>query len=99
MTPTPLAAVAIGPFCGLSPVDPPPASKLPWEILPHASGHRMANQARAIVEGTATAKGVVTVTKRYWVRPGDEVAATISVPSRAGLPKSWLVGLVAPLQA
>lgn len=98
MTPTPIAAVAIGLFCNLSPVDPPPSSKLPWEMLPHSSVHRMANQARAIVEGTATAKGVVTVTKRYWVRPGDEVAATISVPSRAGLPKSWLVGLVAPHQ-
>lgn len=88
MTPTPLAAVVICLFCGLPPVEPLPSSKLPWELLPHPSVHRMANQARAIVEGTATAKGVVTVTKRYLVRPGDVVGATISVPSLAGMPKS-----------
>ena len=63
-------------------VDPPPRMHQPrWEMLPQPSAYRKANEAVAIVEGTATAKGVVTVTKRFWVDPGQKVADTITVPS------------------
>lgn len=60
----------------------------PWEMMPHPSVFRMAGQARAIVEGTATAKGIVTVTKRHLVRDGDRVADEIQVPSLATMPKA-----------
>ena len=64
--------------------DPP----VRWEMLPHPSVFRMAGQARAIVEGQANGKGVVTITKRWFVQPGDQIGATISVPSLAEMSKA-----------
>ncbi len=79
-------------------LDPPPRMHQPcWEMLPQPSAYRMANEAVAIVEGTATAKGVVTVTKRFWVGPGQKVADTITVPSLAAMPKTvFVLGLAGP---
>lgn len=62
----------------------PPARR---EMLPHPSVFRMANQARAIVEGQANGKGVVTITKRWLVQPGDQIGATIAVPSLVSMSK------------
>jgi hypothetical protein len=63
--------------------DPPPK----WERLPQPSVYRMANQARAVVEGTPGPNGVVTITARYWVKPGDKVSDAITVPALRTVPQ------------
>ena len=92
----------INPLAGLfvlalAPADPPPG----LAMLPHPSAYRMANIARAIVEGTENADGSVTVTKRYFVRPGDRVADTIRVAGLAKMPRAelpWGVRIVGNIQ-
>lgn len=72
--------------------DPPPK----WERLPQPSVYRMANQARAVVEGTPGPNGVVTITARYWVKPGDKVSdAPLSVSLRRDSTASQASDLVA----
>jgi len=74
-----IAALAIIPF----------APPLP-EMLPHPSAYRMTSQARAVVEGTLAENGVVSITERYWVRPGDKIGAAITVPALRGIDKAKL---------
>ncbi len=52
-----------------------------FAIKPHPSPFRMANEATAIVEGTAAANGTVTVTKTWFAAAGESIGATIDVPS------------------
>lgn len=57
------------------------------EMLPHPTAYRMANQARAVVEGTVDKDGVVTITERFWVKPGDQLGAKIRVPALRNIDK------------
>lgn len=76
MSPSTVAIAALA----IIPLAPP----LP-EMLPHPTAYRMANQARAVVEGTLAENGVVSITQRYWVRPGDQIGAAITVPVLRGI--------------
>lgn len=47
----------------------------------------MANLARAVVEGKLGPNGVVRITQRYWVKPGDTVNDAITVPALRAAPQ------------
>ncbi|MCB9877878.1 MAG: hypothetical protein H6835_09780 [Planctomycetes bacterium] len=76
------------------------ASRPPLALLPHPSAFRMANEARAVVEGTLQADGSVAVTVRHFVGEGVQVADTIRVRGLAEMPLTeglWgMVGKPAP---
>ncbi|MFK7740085.1 MAG: hypothetical protein AB8H80_07145 [Planctomycetota bacterium] len=74
-------------FLALALAAPSPPPNL-FEMLPHPSLYRMANIARAIVEGSLGADGAVTITHRFYVEKGEQVADTIRVQGLAGMPRT-----------
>lgn len=57
------------------------------EMLPHPTVYQMASRARAIVEGTVDKEGVVRITRRFLVPDGEQIGASIRVPSLSAMPK------------
>lgn len=71
-----LAAVAV-----------PAPSSVPARIKPHPSAHRMASEARAVIEGRPGPAGGIVVTHRHFTAPGVVVGDTLVVPSLPGMPR------------